>query len=128
MGDTATDLAREFAALNAAMTKAHELLADLRAERRLLAEDLKVVDIARAQLRKDINDQCGALIEDCVRTQLEQLIPQMKQQHEFAVKRVDESFTRLQNLYLCGNGPDPEPIEDMVIDKIARIIIARRGL
>ena len=123
---SAEDLAREFAALNAAITKAHELLADLRAERRLLADDLRAVDVARRSLRDDINEQCSALIEDCVRTQLAQLHEATTEQMRVSVRKVDESFTQLQNLYLCGNGPDPKPIEDIVIAKIASIIAERR--
>lgn len=126
--DVVTDLAREFAALNAATTKAHELLADLRAERRLLADDLKAVDAARVALRDDINEQCSALIGDCVRSQLAEFEPSMKRQMEKSVAKVDASFTRLETLYLCGNGPDPKPIEDMVINKIAEVIIRRRNL
>jgi uncharacterized coiled-coil DUF342 family protein len=128
MADTATELAREFAALNEAARKAHEVLADMRAERKLLAAELKDVHEARAGLRADINEQCSDLINDCVRTQLETLVPEMQRHHEISVAKVDESFTRLQNLYLCGDGPDPKPIEDMVIEKIADIIIRRRKL
>ena len=96
MSDTASDLAREFAALNAATTKAHELLADLRTERRLLAEDIKAVNGARALLRQDINEQCGDLITDCIQSQLGQAKGLIEKAfHEAgdrAVKRITDVF------------------------------------
>jgi hypothetical protein len=45
-----------------------------------------------------------------------------------AQHRVEDSFDRLQTLFMCGNGPDPKPIEDMVINRIADTIMKRRNL
>lgn len=126
--DVVTDLAREFAAVNEATKKAHELLADMRAERRLLADDLKAVDAARVALREDIREQCGELIGERVASLLESFEPAVKSQMDRSVAKVAETFDKLETLYLCGNGPDPKPIEDMVLNKIAEIIIKRRGL
>ena len=128
MADTVTELAREFAALNSATTKAHELLADLRAERRLLAEDLKAIHEARAGLREDINKQSSDLIGECVAVHLAQFEPTVREQMDRSVEKVARTFDKLETLYLCGNGPDPKPIEDMVINKIAEIIMKRRNL
>jgi len=124
----ATELTEAFAAINEATRKAHELIADMRAERALLAADLKAVHDARAGLRDDINEQSSELIGECVAAHLAEFEPSVKAQMDRSVAKVDESFTRLQNIYLCGNGPDPKPIEDMVIQKIAALIVERRGL
>jgi hypothetical protein len=127
MADPMT-LAQEFAALNEATRRAHEAIADMRTERRLLADERKAAEAIRGEIRKMVLDNCGSLIGETVASQLDQFVPDMKEAMEKSKASVEEAFTRLENLYLGKTGPHTESIEDVVIEKIAKIIIARRKI
>lgn len=121
-------LAQEFAALNEATRRAHEAIADMRAERRLLADERKAAEVIRGEITQLINDQCSAAIGECVDEQLQQFVPAMVTQMDKSKASIEATFDELKNLYLGMGSPNTEPIEDLVIDKIARTIVLRRGL
>jgi len=62
---SAADLAREFAAINAAIQKSHEVLADMRAERKLMGQML--LDV-RAEIKDGVQGLVAAEVKKCVGT------------------------------------------------------------
>lgn len=81
--NAAEQLAQEFAALNTAIERAHQAIADLRTERKLLADLL-------IEVREATQQRASTMIEEAVTAGLKELGDQTEAAMAKAVERVGE--------------------------------------
>lgn len=99
---SAADLAREFAALNDAIRKSHELLADMRAERKLMGQLL-------LDVRAEIKGGVAGLINAEVEKQINVLGVETEEAIRRTVKKVNTIFDNYISVCL---GTDPQSVKE----------------
>jgi hypothetical protein len=122
MGDRT--LAEEFAALNEAVRKSHEAIADMKTERRLMAATL-------TELRNMINGDVKKLLHDEVAKQVADLGKATDQAMRDAVARVDLKVNQYLELSLGTDAYSKlkglTSIPDMIADERTRSVISTPG-
>jgi hypothetical protein len=105
---TAETLAREFAALNTATQRAHQVLADMRAERKLLSALL-------IEVREATQQRAEALVETAVVREVDKMDQAVQKAIAMAEERVFARFDRLTRMITGEEGhPDRPPLEDLI--------------
>lgn len=107
------DLAAAFAALNQAERRCNELLAEMRAERQLIREQL-------AAARSEINGSIKTILEAAVKEQVDQLGKETRQAMDRATDKVSKEIDRYLELALgqdayskfIGRKPIPDLIRE----------------
>lgn len=110
--DPATVLAREYAALNEATRRAHEAIADMRAERQLLNKEL-------AAARTELADGVKGLLEAEVQKGLQQFHEATRKAMSDAVTHVDEQLQKYLDVAL-GTDPTNKAMGRMGIPALIR--------
>jgi hypothetical protein len=106
--DIATQLMREFAALNTATERAHRAIADMRAERKMLAA-------LRIEVREATQRRAEEMVIEEVRRALDEMVPKCKAAVDEAVEKVFGKFDRITKMLTGEEGhPDRPPIESLI--------------
>ncbi|HST84637.1 MAG TPA: hypothetical protein VLL08_23065 [Kineosporiaceae bacterium] len=109
--DIATQLVREFAALNTATERAHQAIADMRAERKLLSSLL-------IEVREAVQQRAETMIEAALTPALELLGEKTKEAMDRSVERVGQQIDHYLELALgqdaLAKAKGYEPIPDLI--------------
>ena len=108
--DIATQLMREFAALNTATERAHQAISDMRAERKLLSALL-------IEVREATQQRAEALIEAAVVPNVEKMNAALLKATDQATDQVFARFEKLAKMITGEEGhPDRPPLAGIIAD------------
>lgn len=105
--------AEEIAALKAATREAHEVLRDLRDERRAISESVAALRAESADIPDRVRRSVQATIEHQVAEQVNKLGVATRQAMDHSVAKVQREFDRLAGIFL-GHGPDQTSLEELI--------------
>jgi len=111
-GSSDVSRADEIEALRAAIREAHEVLRDLRTERRALE-----------QMVAGIQGRVRRAVEEVLKAEVEQQVAQLGDATERAmaksVAKVQSEFDRLERIFTGQEKPGQEPLEDLIRHYVA---------
>lgn len=110
----ARDVAGEVAELREATRQAHEVLGDLRRERR-------AVEQFAATVRADVEAAVRARIEAEVERQVGELAEVTKRAMRESVAKVEREFDRLARIFTGRENPDRPDLEEVIRARVARV-------